>query len=159
MKHVCLIVFFGLFMLSACATPSGGGSALVEQKVVAYGIGGEGLTFVIFTNNPFQDIGVRAGGNSGLFSSQQYGELIHPPSGSTIDFFSDEITLKIEGAEYTLADGNVFLADVKDGNLLNIRQLDLTTQPTDLSTESFHAEVNRLKEEHDSIRTFIMNET
>lgn len=152
MKHALAFGLFAVFLLSGCADPSGAGSASINQRVVAYGIGAEGVTFVIFTDIPAPNTKTRSEGKSEVSASGQAGS-IQPPSGPRVDYTSDSVRLKIGGQEYPLAKGRVFLAATRDGRL-EIQQLDVPIRPTDLSSEALRAEIRRLAED-EKVHTFM----
>lgn len=112
----------------------------INQCQVAYGIGKDGVAFVIFTD--IDNARVVTGGKSGLFSSQQKG-LILPVYGPRIDYAGNAASLKIGGKEYTLAKGRVFLVATKD-NKLDIQQLDLPIHASEQSSKSLQGEIRRL---------------
>lgn len=131
-------------LLVGCGGPSGGGSTTINQCVVAYGIGKEGVSFVIFTDIPASNTQTRSGGKSGVLSSQQTGSIM-PASGTRIDYAGDSVSLKVGEEEYALANGRVFLMTTRDSKL-DVRQVDIPIQPTGLSSEALRGEIQRLAE-------------
>lgn len=131
--------------------PSGGGSTTINQRVVAHGIGKEGLSFVIFTDIHTLNTQTRTAGNSGVLASRQTGSIT-PASGTRIDYAADSTSLKVGGQEYAFEKGRVFLVTTRDGKL-DVRQVDIPIQPTDLSSEALHGEIGRLAE-NPEIRAF-----
>ena len=154
MRHTFTILILTSFFLSGCLDPSGGGSSTINQRVVVYGIGKDGVAFAIFTDIPALSAKTRSEGKSGVFTSQQAGSII-PASGPRVDYTDDSALLKIGGQDYAFAKGRVFLVSTRDGNLI-IQQLDIAIHPTDLSSEAFQAEIRRLAKEN-KVSEFMAN--
>lgn len=131
-------------LLVGCGGPSGGGSTTINQRVVVYGIGKEGVSFAIFTDIPAVNTQTRAGSKSGVLASQQTGSIM-PASGTRIDYAGDSVSLKVGEQAYVLAKGRIFLLTTGDGNI-DIRQVDIPIQPTGLSSETLRGEIQRLAE-------------
>lgn len=137
---------------SGCGGPAGAGSLTINQRVVAYGIGREGVAFAIFTDIPASGATVRSGGRSGLSSSEQGGS-ISPASGPKVTYAGDSVSLRIGDQKFPLAKGRVFLAATRGGKL-SIQQLDIPIDPTELSSDALRSEVSRIAEEA-AVKTFM----
>jgi hypothetical protein len=145
MRHAFTALMLASLFLSGCADSSGGGSSTINQRVVVYGIGKDGVAFVIFTDIPALHAEIRSGGKSDVIASQQAGSIV-PASGPRVDYAGDSALLTLGGQEYTFAKGRLFLVATRDGNL-NIQQLSTPIHPTDRSSEALQAEIRRLAED------------
>jgi hypothetical protein len=153
MKSTTLIMLLALFLLSGCGGPSGGGSLTIHQRTVAHGIDKDGLAFVIYTDIPGLDTETRSKGKSGISSSSQEGSIV-PKSGLRVDYTCDSVRIKIGEQEYPLAKGRVFLVATGEGKL-DVQQLDVPVEPTDLSSEALRAEILRLAED-EKVKKFMV---
>lgn len=144
MRRASTWLITSTLLLVGCGGPSGGGSATINQHVVAYGIGKAGVSFAIFTDIDALNTQTRSAGKSGMMASQQTGSIT-PASGTTIEYAASSMSLEIGGREYAFEKGRVFLVTTRGGNL-DVRQVDIPIEQTGLSSEALQSEVRRLGE-------------
>ena len=150
MKRVLALLMLVVFaLLSACAAPSGAGNMPINDRAVAYGIGENGVAFVIFTDlSTTEGVFSRVRGESGFFSSRQSGS-VQSNTGKLIEYVGEDGVLTINGQEFSLADGAVFLVTTEEDNA-NAQQLNLPIEATaEFTTEKFQEEVRRIAENPD----------
>ena len=143
-KRMLLLLI--LASIIGCGQPSGGGSAAVDGRKVCYGIGKNGITFILYTDLPSDS---RAGTSSpsGIASAEASG-FVQSSSGTRVDYAGNSESITIAGTKYTFAEGRVFLVSVSDKDVV-VQQLNMSIKSTALSTDAMKQEIQRIAREPD----------
>ncbi|MEM8672126.1 MAG: hypothetical protein AAGG48_31710 [Planctomycetota bacterium] len=136
-----LLIPFAL-LSSGCGQPSGGGGTSIDGNTVCYGIGEEGMTFVLFTDIPSDGSVTSTSASSGVSSSKVSG-YVENVSGRRFNYSSDEESITIAGTSHPFSDGRVFLISMSDEEL-TVRQMSVEVKSTGNSSSRRSEEIQRL---------------
>ena len=138
------LLMISALVLAGCGGPSGGGSGSMDGRMIAYGIGKNGISFAIFTDIAWENTKASAGGESGVFVATQSG-TISPASGQGLDYEAGADSIKLGGQKYEFEKGRVFLVTTDEAKR-DIQQLNIPIEATSLSPQALRDEMRRLRE-------------